>query len=175
VTAGAALWLRPRGRRVTRDGRGSFLDFVEIQDEATAAVAGIEDATECGARADALVGGLLAGVMRQRRTVAAAMDYIRALPRDTRADAWDLAQEAGHEGPHRIQALPSRRKWRWEACGRRCRGWRRRSCAMTPVMRSGRGWRSTRPLTCGRGGRRRACRRSTPGARLWTGAMIRSV
>ena len=91
------------------------LDFVEIQNnEATTAVASIEDAAECGERADALVSGLLAGVMRQRRTVATAMDYVRALSRETRANAWELARKAGHEGPHLIQSLLSRRKWRWE-------------------------------------------------------------
>ena len=47
--------------------------------------------------ADALVSGLLAGVMRQRRTVATAMDYVRALSREP-ANAWELARKAGHEG-----------------------------------------------------------------------------
>jgi len=78
-------------------------------------VASIEDVAECGERADALVSGVLAGVMRQKRTVAAAMGYVRALSRDVRANAWDLSEKAGHVGPHRIQALLSRRKWRWEA------------------------------------------------------------
>jgi DDE superfamily endonuclease len=88
---------------------------VETQDnEATTAVASIEDAAECGERADALVSGLLATVMRQRRTVATAMDYVRGLSRETRANAWELARKAGHEGPHLIQSLLSRRKWRWE-------------------------------------------------------------
>jgi SRSO17 transposase len=77
-------------------------------------MASIEDAAECGERADALVGGLLARIMRQRRSIAAAMDYIRALSRETRANCWELAQEAGHEGPHRMQALLSRYKWSWE-------------------------------------------------------------
>jgi len=82
--------------------------------DATAAMASIEDAAECGERADALVSGLLDRVMRQRRSVAAAMDYIRALSRETRANCWELALKAGHEGPHRMQALLSRYKWRWE-------------------------------------------------------------
>lgn len=77
-------------------------------------MASIEDAAEYGERADALVSGLLARVMRQRRTVAAALDYIRALSRETRANCWELAQRAGHEGPHRMQALLSRRTWSWE-------------------------------------------------------------
>ena len=62
---------------VTWGGRGSFLSFVRTHDTATTAVASIEDAAECGERADALVSGLLSRVMRQRRTVAAALDYIR--------------------------------------------------------------------------------------------------
>jgi len=52
--------------------------------------------------------------MRQQRSVAAAMDYIRALSRETRANCWELALRAGHEGPHRLQALLSRHKWSWE-------------------------------------------------------------
>ncbi len=51
------------------------------------------------ARADALVRGILAGVMRQQRCVAVAMDYVRALSRETRANCWQLAVKAGHEGP----------------------------------------------------------------------------
>jgi len=58
--------------------------------------------------------GLLGRVMRQRRSVAAAVDYIRALSRDTRANCRELALRAGHEGPHRMQALLSRYKWSWE-------------------------------------------------------------
>ena len=82
--------------------------------EATAAMASIEDAAECGERADALVRGLLARAVKQRRTLATAMDYVRGLSRETRANAWELARKAGHEGPHLIQSLLSRRKWRWE-------------------------------------------------------------
>src|SRR2546421_12724959 len=77
-----------RGGRATRGGRGSFLDFVKTQDTATTAVASIEDAAECGERADTLVRDLLGRIMRQRRSVAAAMDYIGALSRETRAERW---------------------------------------------------------------------------------------
>ena len=84
------------------------------QEPATTAVASIEDAAECGERADALVGGLLGRIMRQRRTVGAALDYIRSLSRGTRANCWELAQKAGHQGPHRLQALLSRHQWSWE-------------------------------------------------------------
>ena len=104
-----------RDGHATRGGRGPFLDFVRKQDnDTTAAMASIEDAAGCGERADALVSGLLSRIMRRRGTVAIALDYIRALSRETRANCWDLAQQAGHDGPHRMQALLSRHKWSWE-------------------------------------------------------------
>lgn len=77
-------------------------------------MASIEDAAECGERADALVSGVLARVMRQQRSVAVAMDYVRGLSRETRANCWELAEKAGHAGPHRMQALLSRYKWPWD-------------------------------------------------------------
>jgi hypothetical protein len=77
-------------------------------------VASIEDAAECGERADVLVEGLLGRVMAQRRSVRAALDYVRALSRETRANCWELALRAGHEGPHRMQALLRTYRWRWE-------------------------------------------------------------
>jgi SRSO17 transposase len=77
-------------------------------------MASIEDAAECGDRADALVSAALGRVMRQRRSIAAALDYVKALSRGTRANCWDLAEEAGHESPHRMQALLSRYQWPWE-------------------------------------------------------------
>ena len=60
-------------------------------------MASIEDAAECEERADALVSGLLARVMRRRGTLATAMDYVRALARDTRANAgsWRKGQGTG--------------------------------------------------------------------------------
>ena len=77
-------------------------------------MASIEDAAECGERADALVSVVLGQVMRQRRSVAAAMDYVRALSRGTRANCWELAEAAGHEGPQRLQGLLRRYQWSWE-------------------------------------------------------------
>ena len=87
---------------------------MEKQETATAAVASIEDAAECGERADGLVSGVLGRVMRQRRSIAAALDYVTALSRGTRANCWELAEAAGHEGPHRMQALLRRYRWSWE-------------------------------------------------------------
>ena len=77
-------------------------------------MASIEDAAECGERADALVSVVLGQVMRQRRSVAAAMDYVRALSRGTRANCWELAEAAGHEGPQWLQGLLRRYQWSWE-------------------------------------------------------------
>ena len=81
-------------------------------------MASIEDAAEYGERADVLVRGLLGRVMRQRRSVAVALDYVRALSRETRANCWELAQRAGHEGPHRMQALLQAQVVVGEAAGR---------------------------------------------------------
>ena len=81
---------------------------------ATTAVASIEDVAECGVRADALVTGLLRRVMRQQRTVATALEYVRVLSKETRANCWELALKAGHERPYRMQALLSRCAWSWE-------------------------------------------------------------
>jgi len=82
--------------------------------DATAAVTSIEDTADCGARADGLVRSVLGRVMRQARSIGVALDYVRVLSRDTRANCWDLAEEAGHEGPHRMQALLRSYKWPWE-------------------------------------------------------------
>ena len=42
------------------------------------------------------------------------MDYVLALGRDVRANCWDLAERAGHSGPHRMQALLRSYRWSWE-------------------------------------------------------------
>jgi hypothetical protein len=62
---------------------------------------------------DVLVSRVLAGVMRQARSGATAMDYVLALSRDTRANCWELAEKAGHEARYRMQALLRRYKWDW--------------------------------------------------------------
>jgi SRSO17 transposase len=78
-------------------------------------VASIDDVRASAARADALVSGVLGGLLPQKRSLATAMDYVRALGRDVRANCWDLAEAAGHEGWHRMQALLGRYRWSWEA------------------------------------------------------------
>ncbi len=73
-------------------------------------MASLEDAAECGEGADALV----SGVMRQRRSIAATLDYVKALSRGTRANCWELAEGAGHEDRTGCQALLRRYRWSWE-------------------------------------------------------------
>jgi SRSO17 transposase len=84
------------------------------ENDTTTAAVSIEDAADCGAGADGLVTAVLGRVMRQARSVAVALDYVRALGRETRANCWDLAEEAGHAGPHRLQGLLRSYKWPWE-------------------------------------------------------------
>jgi SRSO17 transposase len=52
--------------------------------------------------------------MKQRRSIGTALDYVRALSRGTRANCWELAEAAGHEGPGRMQSLLRRYEWSWE-------------------------------------------------------------
>jgi len=125
-------------------------------------MASIEDAAECGERADALVNGVLGRMMAQRRSVAAAMDYIRGLSRETRANCWELAGKAGHEGPHRMQALLNRWKWPWEKAREELLGLAAACLPEDPDDPIGRDSRSMRPLTCGKGTPPRASRRGIP-------------
>ena len=59
----------------------------------------------CAARVDAQVRVVLGRVLAQRRSVEAAFGYVAALSPGTRANCWELAEAAGHEGPGRMQAL----------------------------------------------------------------------
>ena len=56
-------------------------------------MASIEDAAECGERADALVRGLLARAVKQRRTLATAMDYVRGLSREHQGERVGAGEE----------------------------------------------------------------------------------
>ena len=88
--------------------------FVEQINDSTAAVASIEDVAECTARADAQVRAVLRGVLAQRRSAAAAVDYVAALAPDVRANCWALAESAGHEGQGRMQGLLGSYRWDWK-------------------------------------------------------------
>jgi len=63
---------------------------------------------------NALVRSVLGRVMAQRRSADAALDYVQALSRDTRANCWELAEAAGHVAPHRMQALLRSYQWSWD-------------------------------------------------------------
>ena len=84
------------------------------QENPTAASASIGDVLGSIDRANALVSVFLARLMRQRRSLAAAMGYVLALGRDVRANCWDLAERAGHGKPYRFQALLRSYRWSWE-------------------------------------------------------------
>ena len=71
--------------------------FVEHINTSTAAAASVEDVAECTARADAQVWAVLLGVMAQRRSASAALDYVTALASAAKANCWSLAESAGHE------------------------------------------------------------------------------
>jgi hypothetical protein len=51
--------------------------------------------------------------MAQRRSVEAALDYVRGLASEVTANCWSLAEAAGHENPYRMQALLSCYRWDW--------------------------------------------------------------
>ena len=80
----------------------------------TAVQASIEDAGDAGARADAQVRAVLGRVMAQRRSAGTALDYVRGLAPEVKANCWGLAEAAGHERPYRMQALLGSYRWDWK-------------------------------------------------------------
>ena len=87
---------------------------METDNNDTAAWASIDDVAACTARVDAQVRAVLGRVLAQRRSVEVAFGYLSALSPGVRANCWSLAEEAGHEGPHRMQALLSTYRWDWK-------------------------------------------------------------
>ena len=87
---------------------------METNNNNTAAVASIDDITECEARADAQVRALLGRVLAQKRSAGVALDYVTALAPGTRANCWALAEAAGHEGWGRMQGLLRSYQWDWK-------------------------------------------------------------
>jgi hypothetical protein len=86
---------------------------VEENNYDTAAWASIDDVADCTAGVDAQVRAVLGRVLAQRRSVEVAFGYLSVLSPGVRANCWALAEEAGHEGPHRMQALL--RTYRWDS------------------------------------------------------------
>ena len=80
----------------------------------TAAVAGIEALAECTAGADAQLRAVLRGVMAQRRSASAALEYVTALASGVKANCWSLAEAAGHEGQSRMPGLLGSYRWDWK-------------------------------------------------------------
>jgi len=80
----------------------------------TAAWASIEDVGASAASVDGQVRVVLGRVMAQRRSIGTAFRYMAALSRGTRANCWDLAEAAGYEGQHRMQALLCSYVWDWK-------------------------------------------------------------
>jgi len=86
---------------------------VDANNNDTAALASIEDVSECTARVDAQVRAVLGRVLAQRRSTGAALAYVMALSPGTKANCWSLAEQAGHEGWGRMQALLGSYRWDW--------------------------------------------------------------
>ena len=53
-------------------------------------------------------------MLAQRRSIEVAFGYVAALSPGTRANCWAVAEAAGHEGAHRMQALVSSYVWDWK-------------------------------------------------------------
>ena len=89
---------------------------MEKQEDGPAAVpASIGDPVAAVERANALVRTVLAGLLKRKRSVAAALMYILALGRDVRANCWDLSEKAGLEpGDGTFHRLLGRYRWSWE-------------------------------------------------------------
>jgi hypothetical protein len=86
---------------------------VETDTDDTAAWARIEDVAACAARVDAQVRVVLGRVLAQRRSAEVASGYVSALSPGTKANCWSIAEAAGHEGWHRMQALLGSYRWDW--------------------------------------------------------------
>ena len=86
---------------------------MEENNNDTAAWASIDDVAVCTARVDAQVRAVLGRVLAQRRSVEVAFGYLSALAPGVKANCWSLAEEAGHRGPHRMQALLGSYRWDW--------------------------------------------------------------
>jgi hypothetical protein len=63
---------------------------------------------------DAQVRAVLGRVLAQRRSVEVAFGYLSALAPGVKANCWSVAEEAGHAGPHRMQALLGAYRWDWK-------------------------------------------------------------
>ena len=88
---------------------------MEKQDIPATVPASIGDPIEAVERANALVRAVLAGLLKRKRSIAAALMYILALGRDVRANCRDLSEKAGLKpGDGTFHRLLGRYRWSWE-------------------------------------------------------------
>jgi hypothetical protein len=88
---------------------------VEKQDSPAAVPASIGNPVAAVERANSLVIVVLAGLLKRKRSIAAALMYVLALGRDVRANCWDLSEQAGLEpGDGTFHRLLGRYRWSWE-------------------------------------------------------------
>ena len=87
---------------------------MEVNSDDTAAPVRIGDVATCAAQVDAQVKVVLGRVLAQRRSIGVAFAYVAGLSPDRRANCWCLAEAAGHEGWHRMQALLRTYAWDWK-------------------------------------------------------------
>ena len=92
-----------------------LVGFVEINNDDTAAWVSIEDVHRSATAVDAKVKAVLGRLLAQRRSAATAFDYVQALAPGVKANCWSLAEAAGHEGWHRMQAVLGSYRWDWTA------------------------------------------------------------
>jgi hypothetical protein len=90
--------------------------FVTSQDQQVAAGAIVEDGAWLG-KLHGELRGLLAPVFAQARSRLTAFAYISALlaERGDGKSCWQLAEQAGHVTPRRMQALLAGHAWDWKA------------------------------------------------------------
>jgi SRSO17 transposase len=88
---------------------------VELINDATAAWISVEDVDRSAKAVDARLEAVLGQVLAQRRSVATALDYVRTLAPGVKANCWSLAEAAGHESWHRMQAVLGPYRWDWKA------------------------------------------------------------
>jgi SRSO17 transposase len=88
---------------------------VELINDTTAAWIRVEDVDRSAKAVDARLEAVLGEVLAQRRSVATAVDYVRTLTPGVKANCWSLAEAAGHESWHRMQALLGSYRWGWRA------------------------------------------------------------
>jgi SRSO17 transposase len=77
----------------------------------TAAWASLEGIAAGAQAVDDVIRAALRLMFAQARSLATAWDYVSALSEQVKADGWALAEAAGHEGWHRMQALLNSYVW----------------------------------------------------------------